>query len=111
LASLFVFEGDLVEPGEGVADMGRVVYRQSAVAARVDVREGGVRKLGPLSRLESPHDANLTTGAAKPGVRSSGERWASASRTPDSGEQSGKFAAWGRQPGRAFGFAGLLHQP
>ena len=56
LARLLVLELDLVEAGEGVADVGGVVDRQAPAALGVDVGEGARRQLGSIRRLESGHD-------------------------------------------------------
>ena len=55
LACRLVLEHDLVEAGQGVADVGGVVDRQTPAAARVDVGEGGGRQLGAIGRLEPGH--------------------------------------------------------
>jgi hypothetical protein len=55
LARLLVIELDLVEAGEGVADVGGVVDRQATTALRVDIGEGVRRQLGSIRRLESGH--------------------------------------------------------
>ena len=50
-----VLENDLVEAGESIADVGRVVDRQPSPPTAVDVREGAGGKLGPISRFEPCH--------------------------------------------------------
>ena len=55
LPGVFVLEHDLVETGEGVADMGGVVDRQPLAAPLIDVGEGARRKLGPIGGLEPCH--------------------------------------------------------
>src|ERR671922_1654937 len=51
----FVLERHLAEPCEGIPDMRRVVDRETALAARIDVGEGAVGKLSSLLRAESRH--------------------------------------------------------
>jgi hypothetical protein len=55
VAGRVVLEGDLVEPGEGVADVRRVVDREAPPALRVDVREGAVGKPRALLGAERGH--------------------------------------------------------
>ena len=55
LPGRLVLEHDLVEAGQGVADVGGVVDRQPPAAACVDVGEGGGRQLGAIGGLEPGH--------------------------------------------------------
>lgn len=50
-----VLEGDLVEPGQGVADVRRVVDRQATLAVGIDVGERAVRKRRALPCRERGH--------------------------------------------------------
>jgi hypothetical protein len=50
-----VLERDLVEAGEGRANVRSVVDRQPPLSVRVDVREGAVRQLCPLPCAEPCH--------------------------------------------------------
>jgi hypothetical protein len=50
-----VLERHLAKPREGIPDMRRVVDRQTATAARIDVCKGAVRKLRALPRAKRWH--------------------------------------------------------
>ena len=63
-AGRFVFELDLAESGERVSDVGLVVDREPASAARIDVRERAVREIGALRCIEFGHRANASEGAS-----------------------------------------------
>jgi ketosteroid isomerase-like protein len=56
-----VLEGHLAEARQRIPDVRRVVDRQAALAVRIDVRKGAVRKLRALLRPKGwhgPHDRN-----------------------------------------------------
>ena len=55
IASGIVLEDDLVEPGQGIADMGRVVDRQPPTALRIDVRKRAVRQSSASLRVQLAH--------------------------------------------------------
>ncbi len=55
-----VFELDLAEPGQRVADVRRVVDREPPVALRIDVGERSIRERSPVGRREPRHAATVT---------------------------------------------------
>ena len=66
LPRVVVLEVDLVEPRQRVAHVGRVVDRQPASPARVDVGERPIREIGPLRRLEPRHGAEGNERGGRP---------------------------------------------
>ena len=64
-----VLEHHLTEPREGIADMRRVVDRQTTSAARIDVRKGAVGKLRTLLRAEPCHPRMIARPTPRTGER------------------------------------------
>ena len=64
LAGRLVFEGDLAEADQRIADVGGVVDRQPSPAMRVDVGERTVGKAGSFLRIEAGHARDDTKGVS-----------------------------------------------
>ena len=58
VTGLLVLELHLAKPGQGVADMSRVVNGEPSPAARIDVGERTVGQAGSLPRIEAGHGAD-----------------------------------------------------
>ena len=68
LACRLVFERDLAEADESVADMRWIVDRQPSLAGGVDVGEGPVGKSGSLLRVEAGHALTIPTACYREGL-------------------------------------------
>ena len=62
VAGRLVLELDLAEPGERVADVSRIVDRQPAPTARIDVCERPIGKCRTFLRIEANHGWTVSAG-------------------------------------------------